>query len=410
MAVDFTEIGGTKLLERLRQQQNQETFQQSPHETGLQFGLRSAGTVIGQQIRRGTNAIGLSQDKQQKQAEAFDRASERANSAATDIEDPFERDIAIRDNMAKELRAIGEHERATQIEGQSLAARMQLSELRLLQGKQALAEEGLALDRDKLKQAGRDQKAIELQDEITNLRGLRDKTTQPGSPGYMTFTHQIDQLNAIIDKEGLPIGRTEHDVGLNKKTSNTVEDQLLFARSMKDSLDGALRSFNPDDLTFLAQMDTNILKARDFFLGSDTLSPTEKATLTRRTDTIMNGISIVNTNIRELTGATVGTTGKGFIRDESEEGRLRAQVPDVNKDSGTVFTAKANRLGILLDAVMARGQAALAAPEADQLSIMLSPLDNWFTQNTPAETENPLQQRLNDLKNRAAQRAQQVQQ
>jgi hypothetical protein len=75
-----------------------------------------------------------------------------------------------------------------------------------------------------------------------------------------------------------------------------------------------------------------------------------------------------------------------------------------------VFTAKANRLGILLDAVMARGPAALAAPPADQLNIMLSPLDNWFTQNTPAETENPLQQRLNDLKNRAAQRAQQVQQ
>lgn len=369
-ANDFSQIGGTRLLQGIRRERNAAAVQPYAGESGLQYGLRTGGYAIGQAIRAGLNKTGITKDREYQRAEAVDAARQAAvdEVKGQQFESPFQRRIAQGEALTRRLRDAGLIDEAAKADTILDGLRMQALEFRVLEGK---ANETKAPDEPK-------DALLRLQNERESLQARREDF-DPGSPAWDAMTRRISEVQSKIDKEITIVGRTPQDLGPGKTTVTKLYDLVQTQRTKLDQINNAIDSFDPNDYTFQGQrIELPLLRAKDKF---NALSPEEKAELTRRTESTQALITNLNAYVQEITGAAVGTSGKGFLKDESEEGRIRRSIPDPDNDSPTEIASKLSTYKRDTAAVMARAGAALNAP-ADQLDeILATPLDDWIVES-----------------------------
>lgn len=132
---------------------------------------------------------------------------------------------------------------------------------------------------------------------------------------------ELSSLQGGINPNALPVG---------KEGTNAVDKDLLGLGRSRLLLQRSASQFSPEYLTLPFQTQMNVAAGKERLnIPLNEADKTKLADYTQFRQTSMNSL---NQYINDLTGAAVGTG--------DEEKRLRAGIPDPQKDSPTEFQAK----------------------------------------------------------------------
>jgi hypothetical protein len=148
-----------------------------------------------------------------------------------------------------------------------------------------------------------------------------------------------------------------------KEASNAIDKDLLGLGRSRMSFQASMDQFKPEYLTRPYQLKMTAL-AETEKLNPSSLNDLQRTELSNYSAFTKNAMSNLNEYINQVTGAAVGSG--------NEEKRLRAAIPDPQKDSPTEFVAKTNealRLGKLFEV-------RLAYVKKNGLKITDVPVDN----------------------------------
>lgn len=133
------------------------------------------------------------------------------------------------------------------------------------------------------------------------------------------------------------------NLALGKEGANAVDKDLLDLGRSRMSFQASMDQFKPEYLTRPYQLKMTALSETEK-LNPSSLNDQQRSDLSNYSAFTKNAMSNLNEYINKVTGAAVGSG--------NEEKRLRAAIPDPQKDSPTEFVSKTNealRLGKLFE-------------------------------------------------------------
>jgi hypothetical protein len=133
------------------------------------------------------------------------------------------------------------------------------------------------------------------------------------------------------------------NLALGKEGANAVDKDLLALGRSRMSFQASMDQFKPEYLTRPYQLKMTALSETEK-LNPSSLNDQQRSDLSNYSAFTKNAMSNLNEYINQVTGAAVGSG--------NEEKRLRAAIPDPQKDSPTEFVSKTNealRLGKLFE-------------------------------------------------------------
>lgn len=145
---------------------------------------------------------------------------------------------------------------------------------------------------------------------------------------------ELSGLQGGINPNAMPVG---------KEGTNVVDKDLLGIGRARVGLQRTMSQFEPEYLTIPFQAKMKLATTTERLGG--TLNPEDKEAVTKYSQFVQTSMRDLNQYINDITGAAIGTG--------EEEARIRAGIPDPQKDSPTQFQAKLNNtlaLGKLYEA------------------------------------------------------------
>jgi hypothetical protein len=124
-----------------------------------------------------------------------------------------------------------------------------------------------------------------------------------------------------IDPNAMPVG---------KEGTNVVDRDLLGIGRARVGLQRTMAQFDPEYLTIPFQAKMKLATTTERLGG--TLAPDVKDSVTKYSQFVQTSMRDLNQYINDITGAAIGSG--------EEEARIRAGIPDPQKDSPTQFEAK----------------------------------------------------------------------
>jgi hypothetical protein len=124
-----------------------------------------------------------------------------------------------------------------------------------------------------------------------------------------------------IDPNAMPVG---------KEGTNVVDKDLLGIGRARVGLQRTMAQFDPEYLTIPFQAKMKLATTTERLGG--TLAPDVKDSVTKYSQFVQTSMRDLNQYINDITGAAIGSG--------EEEARIRAGIPDPQKDSPTQFEAK----------------------------------------------------------------------
>ena len=137
------------------------------------------------------------------------------------------------------------------------------------------------------------------------------------------------------------------NLALGKEASNVVDKDLLGLGRSRMNFQSTMEQFKPEYLTRPYQLKMTALSETEK-LNPSSLNDQQRSELAGYSAFTKNAMNNLNEYINQITGAAVGAG--------DEEKRLRAAIPDPQKDSPTEFVSKTNealRLGKLFEVRLA---------------------------------------------------------
>jgi hypothetical protein len=132
---------------------------------------------------------------------------------------------------------------------------------------------------------------------------------------------KLSGLQGGINPNAMPVG---------KEGTNVVDKDLLGIGRARVGLQRTMSQFDPEYLTIPFQAKMKLATTTERLGG--TLSPDVKDSVTKYSQFVQTSMRDLNQYINDITGAAIGSG--------EEEARIRAGIPDPQKDSPTQFEAK----------------------------------------------------------------------
>ena len=147
-----------------------------------------------------------------------------------------------------------------------------------------------------------------------------------------------DQKQQALNRElatkkelyGLQGGINPNAMPVGKEGSNVIDKELLTIGRSRVGLQRSFEQLKPEYLTMPFQLKMSIASGKERF--NLPLNETDKAQLADYSKFVQTSMQGLNQYINDITGAAVGSG--------EEEDRIRAGIPDPQKDSPTQFQAK----------------------------------------------------------------------
>ncbi len=371
---------GTQELEQERvARRQQESNIRRAQLSGIDFASAELGNAIGRGLRQAAGKAGLIRDKEAEDAAAVDAATKRAEAAfqaipqeLRDTSDPFGNSIQRRQELIKELDAVGMTPQADKVRQQVIDLHDQRNKFLKAEGEREKLDLDIETSREELK---RTQQGLRERDEIVRLQNSLD-LLDPTDPIQAA---RMDQISDRIEKLSTITGTTEFDPDASDKITVRKVEQSLFEGQR--SLDGFLLArdeFAPEFLQLPTQIKNFAVKMAD--IAGLPLPEEAKAGLRDFTAFKQRTSANLNAYIKFITGAQMSNP---------EAIRLRKDVP-TDDDSPEEYQTKLNKTISTLSAANARALSALQHTDDRKkfIEVMVSPLSEWVTEgeNTSQES------------------------
>jgi len=152
---------------------------------------------------------------------------------------------------------------------------------------------------------------------------LKPEQKQQALNRELTTKRELSALQGGVNPNAMPVG---------KEGTNAVDKDLLSLGRSRIQLQRTASQFSPEYLTRPFQAQMTVLAEKEKL--NLPLNEDERTKLTNYSQFKQTGMQSLNQYINDITGAAVGAG--------DEEKRLRAGIPDPQKDSPTEFQAKLN--------------------------------------------------------------------
>jgi hypothetical protein len=137
----------------------------------------------------------------------------------------------------------------------------------------------------------------------------------------LSTKEKLSGLQGGINPNAMPVG---------KEGTNVVDRDLLGIGRARVGLQRTMAQFDPEYLTIPFQAKMKLATTTERLGG--TLAPDVKDSVTKYSQFVQTSMRDLNQYINDITGAAIGSG--------EEEARIRAGIPDPQKDSPTQFEAK----------------------------------------------------------------------